>query len=57
MNLRDIILFVVGPYVIYRLILKYLNNKFDIEIGKLERNILYIIIDIIIIIIYNSLIK
>jgi hypothetical protein len=57
MNVTEIILLTVIPYILYKIVLKGLNNKYDIEIGKFESNILFIIIDIAILMINNAFFK
>jgi uncharacterized membrane protein (GlpM family) len=51
------ILLIVIPYILYRVIIYYLEEKQDIEINKMAKSMIFIIVDIIIMIIANGLSK
>jgi hypothetical protein len=46
------ILLVVGPYIAYSLILKWLEDVQDVELSKLMKAIIFITIDLIILMIF-----
>lgn len=49
------VLLILVPFILYKIILKFLNDKYDIEIPKMESNMIFMVIDIIIYIIYKYL--
>jgi uncharacterized membrane protein (GlpM family) len=51
------ILLIVIPYILYRVVIYYLEEKQDIEINKMAKSMIFIIVDIIIMIIANGLSK
>lgn len=55
MSTLTIILLIIVPWVIYRLIIYYLEEYQDIEMSKMLKSMIFFIADVLIMIIANSL--
>lgn len=53
MNYLKIILLIVGPYIPYAIIIKIIQDKLDIELDKILKGMIFILIDIIVFIIFK----
>ena len=47
------VLLIIIPFIIYKMLLMWLNNKYDIEMGKMERGMIFIIVDLLIFMLSN----
>ena len=55
MNYIEIGLLIIIPYIVYAVILHWLENKYDININKMGKAMIFMIIDLVIFMIANYL--
>ena len=49
------ILLIIVPYVLYKLVLYYLEQRHDIEINKWAKSMIFFIVDVLILVIASSI--
>lgn len=46
-------LLIIGPYIVYSIFLKWLENEQDLELSKFMKGIIFITIDLILFMLFN----